>query len=195
MALRTVTDQTRSYCREGPWAPGGDWHSGGGELALRRAVWSETQSARWEKSCALQVMSVSRKGRWERQWRRSGNVSPGMGLGDSEGGGPGRGGGRTARARRGRLRLRRRGGGDSAAALAKAWAGWGGAGSGGGERARPPAPRGVPGEFTAGARSGPRTGGGEDGKEGAGRARPAAGMYCSALRRACGGRGRSQAWE
>lgn len=92
-------------------------------------------------------------------------------------------------------RLRWRGRGDSAAALATAWAGWGGAGSGGGERARPPAPRGVPGEFTAGARSGPSTGGGEDGKEGGGRARRAAGMYCSALKRARGGRGRSQAWE
>lgn len=71
-----------------------------------------------------------------------------------------------------------RGRGDSAPALATAWAGWGGAGSGGGKRARPPAPRGVPGEFTAGARSGPPTGGGEDGKEEGGRARGAAGMYC-----------------
>lgn len=61
--------------------------------------------------------------------------------------------------------------GDSATALATAWAEWGGAGSGGGKRARPPAPRGVPGEFMAGARSGPSTGGGEDGKEGGGCAR------------------------
>lgn len=80
-------------------------------------------------------------------------------------------GGRTAQARRGRLQAALEGAGDSAAAQATAWAGWGGAGSGGGERARPPAPRGVPGEFTAGARSGPSTGGGEDGKEGGGRAR------------------------
>lgn len=58
-------------------------------------------------------------------------------------------------------------GGYSAEAQETAWAGWGGAGSGGGERARPPAPRGVPGEFKAGARSGPRTGGGGRGGRGA----------------------------
>lgn len=96
----------------------------------------------------------------------------GWGLGYLEGGGPGRGGGRTAQARRGiDCRQLWRGRGDSATALATAWAEWGGAGSGGGKRAPPPAPRGVPGEFMAGARSGPSTGGGEDGKEGGGCAR------------------------
>lgn len=96
----------------------------------------------------------------------------------------------AGRRRPGGVDSRPRGGaGASAPALATAGAGRGGAGSGGGERARPPAPRGVPGEFTAGARSGPPTGGGEDGKEGGGRARGAAGMCCWGRARARGGRG------
>lgn len=138
----------------------------------------------WERALSEVVEAL-----WECQSRDRAS-------GTLRGGGPALGGGRTAGARRGRLRCTEGGGGDSAAELATAWAGWGGAGSGGGERARPPAPRGVPGEFTAGARarSGPRTGGGKNGKEGGGRERGEAGMQCSAPTRAHERR-RSRAWE
>lgn len=151
----------------GTW---GHWHSGGGELALKRqcglnavgtvgAALRPTSDVSFEEGPLGEALEALREpqpqdGPWgtRREATRAAAEGGPLGLGGVDSGCAG-------------------GRGDSAAALAEAWAGWGGAGSGGGERARPPAPRGVPGEFTAGARSGPRTGVG-GGREG--RSRPRA---------------------
>ncbi|XP_032348842.1 translation initiation factor IF-2-like [Camelus ferus] len=96
MALSAVTDQTRSYSERGTWHFGavgtvatlgeGSWHSGG-QCRPRRS-WHGRNSLGWE-SCALKVKSGSRKGPWERQRRRSGSVSRGMGFRGLEGRRPG----------------------------------------------------------------------------------------------------------
>lgn len=179
MTLRTVTDQTRSYCRRGTWHLGetgtvatlgeGSWHSG--RQCRPRRSWHGGSSLGWE-SCA--------EVRFE-----EGALDELRECQPQDGAWGTRGEAARAAAEGALLGLRRvdsgcaggAGGGRSAAARATAWAGWGGAGPGQEEVSAPGhPPRGGFPESSRRERAPALQPGWEDGKEGAGRARRAAGM-------------------
>lgn len=169
MTLRTVTDQTRSYCRRGTWHLGetgtvatlgeGSWHSG--RQCRPRRSWHGGSSLGWESCAEVRFEEGAldelrecqpQDGAWGTRGEAARAAAEGalLGLRRVDSGCAGGAGGGALR---------------GGAGYGLGGVGWGGAGSGGGERARPPAPRGVPGEFTAGARSGPPTGvGGREGR-------------------------------